>query len=288
MEKLAEGYGLIEGPVWDPARGLIYSDVIHGGVFALSPAGEVSEIFPHRRGIGGMALHVAGGMVISGRNVAVKLFEAEGTRVLMDQGAADGIVGFNDLGTDAEGRVYVGSLAFRATERESDDDLPSAHLHMIDLDGSLHTLQDGIRLTNGIAVSADGRRLYHADSLTHAVWASARENDGTLGPRRVFAAVEDGIPDGIALGEDGALWVAVAHGSRVDVFEPDGSLRRRLEVPVPMVTSVCFGGADMKDLYVVTGSRGGPRENCGTIYRTRVDVPGLPIAPARVALDGVG
>ena len=282
MEKLAEGHGLIEGPLWDPARGLIYSDVIHGGVYALSPAGEVSEVFPHRRGIGGMAMHVAGGVVMSGRNIAVKLFEGEGTRVLMGADVADGVVGFNDLGTDADGRVYAGSLAFRATERESDHDPPTAHLHMIDLDGSIHTLQDGIQLTNGIAVSADGTRLYHADSLTNAVWAYRRTSDGMLQPRRVFAQVEDGIPDGIALAEDGSLWVAVAHGSRVDVFEPDGSLRKQIEVPVPMVTSVCFGGEDLRDLYVVSGWRGLSHDRAGAVFRVKVDVPGLPVPPARV------
>ena len=53
-------------------------------------------------------------------------------------------------------------------------------------------------------------------------------------------------------------------------------------MPLPMVTSLCFAGDDMRDLYIVTGSRGGPRENCGSIFRTRADVPGLPLPPARV------
>jgi D-xylonolactonase len=45
------------------------------------------------------------------------------------------------------------------------------------------------------------------------------------------------------------------------VFGADGKHLRDIAVPLPMVTSVCFGGDDLKDLYVVTGSRGGPREN---------------------------
>ena len=49
-----------------------------------------------------------------------------------------------------------------------------------------------------------------------------------------------------------------------------------------MVTSVCFGGADLKDLYIVTGSSGGPSENCGTIYKMQADVAGLPLAAAKV------
>jgi gluconolactonase len=70
----------------------------------------------------------------------------------------------------------------------------------------------------------------------------------------------------------------------VAVFEPDGGHRLDLAVPMPMVTSLCFGGEDMRDLYVVTGSDGGPRENCGTIYRVRTEAPGLPLSPARVAI----
>jgi len=55
-------------------------------------------------------------------------------------------------------------------------------------------------------------------------------------------------------------------------------------VPLPMVTSLCFAGDDLKDLYIVTGSDGGPEPNCGAIFKTRVDIPGLPLAPARVAI----
>jgi gluconolactonase len=55
-----------------------------------------------------------------------------------------------------------------------------------------------------------------------------------------------------------------------------------------MVTSVCFGGDDLRDLYVVTGSRGGPKPDCGTVYRTRVAVPGMLRPLARVALGRAG
>ena len=82
---------------------------------------------------------------------------------------------------------------------------------------------------------------------------------------------------------DGSVWVADARGGRVAVFEPDGTHRTDVAVPLPMVTSLCFAG-DLKDLYVVTGSDGGPKENCGTIFRVRVDVAGLPLSAARVAV----
>jgi gluconolactonase len=113
--------------------------------------------------------------------------------------------------------------------------------------------------------------------------------DGSVGPWRRFATLgPGGVADGLKVAADGSVWIADAHGGRVAVFEADGRHRRDLAVPLPMVTSLCFGGADLRDLYVVTGSRGGPRENCGSIFRIRADVPGLPLAPARVKVPGNG
>ena len=83
---------------------------------------------------------------------------------------------------------------------------------------------------------------------------------------------------------DGAVWVAVARGSAVVVFEPDGRERERIPCPLPMVTSVCFGGDDLRDLYVVTGSEGTGTERAGTIFAMQVSVAGVPVAPARVKI----
>ena len=109
------------------------------------------------------------------------------------------------------------------------------------------------------------------------------EADGSLSQWRPFARLA-GTPDGLAVAADGSVWVALAQGGSVAVLESDGRERRRVPVPLPMVTSVCFGGDDLQDLYVVTGSRGGPRQNCGTVFRTRGEVPGMLRPPARVAL----
>ncbi|HZD24905.1 MAG TPA: SMP-30/gluconolactonase/LRE family protein [Alphaproteobacteria bacterium] len=280
MDKLAEGYGLIEGPVWDDTRGLLFSDVVNGGVFCLAGDGSISQVIAHRRGIGGMALHESGGLIVSGRNVALKPADGGDTRVILDSNPDNGVLGFNDLTTDAAGRIYVGSLAFRPV---GTDEAPKpGALHCIDLDGSARVVGHDVMLTNGLATSPDGRRLYHSESRRNLVRVYDVAENGDLGPHRRFAAVEDGVPDGLAVAEDGSVWVAVAHGSRVDVFEPDGSLRQSLPVALPMVTSLCFGGADLRDLYVVTGSDGSGRENAGAVFRLRTEVPGLRLAPARV------
>lgn len=282
MEQLASGYGLIEGPVWDAGRGLFFSDVQRGGVFRLDSGGAVTTVVEHRRGIGGLALHEDGGLIVSGRNIAYKGPARPGTAVILE--GDDAIVGFNDLTTDGRGRVYVGSLGVSPFEAGAAESSRTGWLHVIDLDGSSRRIADGIRLTNGLGFSPDGARLYHSDSRAGLVGVYDVAADGGVGPRRVFARVESGIPDGLAVSVDGAVWVALAHGSAVVVLDADGKERERIACPLPMVTSVCFGGADLKDLYVVTGSAGSGRDDAGSIFRIRAGVAGLPVAAARIAL----
>jgi len=283
MQQVATGYGLIEGPVWDPARGLYFSDVINGGVDLLGLDGRIKPVIPKRRGIGGMALHENGGLVVGGRDIAC-ISLADGTsRTLLSLDAIAGATGFNDLTTDKAGRVYVGSLAYKVFGGEAPR---PGYLHVIDLDGTMRTLSDGILLTNGLGFSPDGSLLYHSDARAGLVRVYDVKPDGGVGPWRTFAALGDGqsaVPDGLKVASDGSVWVADAHGGRVAVFNADGTHRHDLAIPLPMVTSVCFGGDDLRDLYIVTGSRGGPHENCGSIFRTRVDVAGLALPLARVA-----
>ena len=280
MERVATGFGLIEGPVWDPQRGLYFSDVPNGGVHLLDSTGKVSLVVPKRRGIGGMALHANGGLIVGGRDIAW-VSRADGTtRTLLPLDAIPGATGFNDLTTDRAGRIYVGSLAFRVF---GGDEPKPGHLHVIDLDGTMRTLSDGVLLTNGLGFSPDGRRLYHCDARAGLVRVYDVNADGSVGAWKTFATLAPaGVPDGLKVASDGSVWVADAHGGRVAVFDANGKHRRDIAVPLPMVTSLCFGGADLRDLYIVTGSRGGPHENCGSIFMTRVDVAGLPLPAARV------
>ena len=110
LEKLIDGFDLIEGPVWDSEMGLIFSDAVDGGVYTLSGSGKCQTIFEHRRGIGGIAQHEAGGLIVSGRNISFKSFSDAETITLLDRNESEGIVGFNDLTVDDRGRVYAGSL----------------------------------------------------------------------------------------------------------------------------------------------------------------------------------
>jgi len=282
MECVATGFGLIEGPVWDARAGLYFSDAVGGGVNLLDRSGKISTVIPKRRGVGGMALHGEDGLVIGGRDIAVVRLPDGKTSPILTLSQLPGATGFNDLTVDAAGRVYVGSLTFRVF---SGDTPTPGYLHRIDLDGTIHTVADGIMLSNGIAFSGDGRLLYHADARADVVRVYDVQPDGSLGKWRPFATFGGhGTPDGMKVAVDGSVWVAVAHAGIVRVFNTDGSLRRDIAIPLPLVTTLCFGGDDLRDLYIVTGSKGGPSDSCGSIYRLRSDVAGVPMHAAKVGV----
>ena len=284
MSPLTEGYGLIEGPVWVPDKGLVFSDVLGGGVYCLDDKLQVDLVFPHRKGIGGMALHEHGGIVMSGRNIAFKGFLDPQTKVLLERNEAEGLVGFNDITTDASGRIYAGGLG-SSPVFEDGRSPQSGNLYLIDLDGSIREVAEDIRLTNGLGFSPDGRILYHSDSTRRQVCMYEVSSDGSLGEKNVFVETELGVPDGLVVSVDGAVWVALAAGgSGVAVYEPDGLLREIISIPHPMCTSVCFGGDDLRDLYIVSGSDGLDGDSRGGVFKVRAAVAGLPVALARVAI----
>ena len=287
MDVLASGFELLEGPVWQPAMGVIFADAGKGGAYCLGRDGKIKTVFEHRRGIGGMVWHESGGLVISGRNIAYKGPLSAKTVVLLDNDPANGLVGFNDITSDAHGRIYAGALGFLPTETELSGiggPTKSAPLFLIDVDGKVRQVYPDIKLTNGLAFSPDSRRLYHADSGDRTVYVYDVAADGSLSARRAFAKTPEGLPDGLATAVDGSVWVAIAHAGQIVVFEPNGARRKRFDFPIPMVTSLCFGGDDMRDVFVMSGSDGSGRTGAGAVFHLRSDVAGLPVTPSRVRL----
>ena len=280
IEMLAWGFGLIEGPRPDAEGNLYFSDVTRGGVHRLAPDGSVTVAVPKRRGVGGIALHADGGLVLSGRNIC-HVRDGE-TRVVFE---LPDIGGFNDLFTDAAGRVYVGSL--RDDPFSVGGERKAGEAYRIDLDGTATQIYGDVGLTNGIGFSPDGHRIYHSDSAAQTILVHTIDDRGEVDPtsRAVFTRVKGGVPDGLAVDAEGGVWVAVYGGSRVDRYAPDGTHDRSLAVPAESVTSLVFAGPDLSDLIVVTADNTEHPEREGTIFlapSAAVGARGLPAPLARV------
>jgi gluconolactonase len=268
---IASGYGLVEGPTVDPAGRVYFSDVLGGGVYRVDQSGAVETVVPKRRGVGGLALHADGGIVASGRDL-VRVADGITTTVF----SIGGLPGWNDLCTDSRGAVYAGALRFAVFDRDATP-VPG-ELWRIDTDGRGTCLYGDVVHPNGVALSPDERTIYHSDTRSHAVVVHALLPDGTATARRVIDTHEYGQPDGLAVDEAGALWVALL-GFGVGRFRPDGTLDRRVEVPSNTTTSVCLHG---HDLYVTTADNTVDPALRGCLLHTEVDVAGASVFPARV------
>jgi gluconolactonase len=278
MELLASGYGLLEGPRVDDQNRLCFSDIPNGGVNRRSPDGEITTLIAGRKGVGGIAINHGGGLVCSGRGL-IYWNEATGvSRDLFTEWEGKPLKGLNDLQPDDQGSIYVGSLEFDAL---SDQKPVPGNLFRVDPDGKVTKLWEGIEVTNGLGFSPDRKLLYHADSTTQAVWAYDVKPDRSVADRRIFAKVPEGWPDGLAVDAEGGVFVATVKSGEVVRFKANGTIDFRLKIPAKFVTSLTFGGADLRDLYIVTADNTEDKAKKGTIWKTRSEIPGLAVPKAR-------
>jgi sugar lactone lactonase YvrE len=150
-------------------------------------------------------------------------------------------------------------------------------------------------VSNGLAWSPDGTRMYYADSPTRRL--DVFDYDLTTGEasgRRVLADLSgyDGFPDGLTVDAEGYVWVCMWNGAAIRRFAPSGSLDAVAEVPVARPTSVAFGGADLADLFVTTASIGltpaelAAQPLAGRLLHLRPGPVGLPATATSAIIPG--
>jgi D-xylonolactonase len=284
IERIAAGFGLLEAARWHSTLGLLFSDMTRGGVYRLDDSGSPQVVIAHRKGIGGMAPHATGGVIVAGRNVAHKNLDDGTTTVLLH--TAPGETFFNDMTADGRGRLYVGSVA---GDPLAADHVPSAgRLYRIDIDGTSSVLADDLLLTNGMAITPDDSTLYHVDTERNVIWAYDLTSDAPTRRVHIDTSGCEGAPDGIALDADGTVWVAMAGGGAVVAWDRDGEQVMRVTLPQPLVTSVAFGGPDLGTLFVTTGATDEADEIGGAVYATPASAAGVPTRVAKVDLLTVG
>ncbi len=274
FEKLATGFGMTEGPRVDEQDRLYFSDAFNGGVFRRDPDGRIETLLADRPHVGGMAFAESGGLIMTGPSVAHWDERTGAIRDLLTEFDGKRITRFNDMTIDPRGSILAGSLLWDPGPGQQP--VPGA-LYRIDPPGKATLLWEPIQINNGLGFSPDGKLLYHADSMT-GVWAYDVTADGGVKDRRLFAKMPKGVPDGLAIDAEGNVLVAAPMGDEVVRFKPDGTIGQRIAVPGKLVLSLVFAGADLCDLYVVTGDQKG---RTGSIFRARSDIPGLAVPKAR-------
>src|SRR5262245_58670856 len=274
---------LAEGPCWlaGPER-LLWVDIMAGRVHLLDPATGDDRFLEVGQPVGAAVPANGGRLALAVRDGFAMLDPETGAiEHLVDVERDRPRNRMNDGKCDGAGRFWAGTMA-------PDSEPGTAALYRLEA-GHADRMVTGVSVSNGLGWSPDGRLLYYVDTPTRRVDVFDFDTAaGALANRRTLATIPPpGAPDGMAVDEQGDLWVALWGGSRVVHLRPDGSLAGSLDLPVSRVTSCCFGGPDLRDLYITTAwqhmdERSRAAEPlAGGIFHCRPGATGQPIRSYR-------
>lgn len=288
-----------ESPFWHPEeRALYWLDI--PGRAVLRTRGAIEQPTIERWALpsepGCMAPARSGGLVIALRDGIYRARQWGGALVQLTGVDYDTrTMRFNDGKCDALGRFWAGTI------NEAKDG-PTAALYCLDARGGavprLARIADGVSNANGLAFAPDARTLYWADTTAHRVRAWGWDAEANLlSQPRVFHQFDlkpegwtpgapvryAGRPDGATVDAQGHYWVAMFEGAQLLRLAPSGEIVAAFPVPVQCPTMPCFGGDDLKTLFVTSGRKGRPADEIdrfpasGTVIATPVETPGLPV-----------
>jgi sugar lactone lactonase YvrE len=269
-----------ESPVWDADNGrLLWCDILDCAILAADLKGAVTDRWSFPGKVGSFGLCRSGRFVVGvARNL--HLFNpADGTLAELCALAGEPETNrVNDGKVGPDGAFWVGTMDDRPV-REA-----PGSLYRITADGKAEKKLTGLVVPNGLAWSPEGKILYHSDSRGR--WIDAYDFVPATGAwsnhRRVVADIteEAGRPDGGACDIEGCYWSAGVSAGVLNRYDPQGKLLETVKLPFPAGTMPCFGGEDMKTLFVTSLSEGNnlaPNPDSGRIAVMRVAVAGVPV-----------
>lgn len=291
---LPETDQLGESPFWHPGEGRLYwADIAGRALRRVVPGQGEAQSWPMPQEPGCFAPARSGGFVVALRDGFYRADNWGAPLRLLQRAPHDpATTRFNDGKADPRGRFWAGSLFEPKTS-------PAAELLCLDTrDGGarVQRMAGDLVTANGLAWSPQGDTLYWADTQGHRIRAWDWDADrNELRNERVFHQFSPkpagwkpgdpgygGRPDGAAVDAEGCYWCAMFEGGRVVRLSPEGELLESLETPVLCPTMPCFGGADLRTLYVTSAGKRDAQEKAarpwtGRVVWTRADVPGLPV-----------
>lgn len=265
-----------ESPTWDDRTGDLWLvDILAPAAICLRADGKTDR-YEMPADIGCLGL-CENGQVVVGLRTGVHILDPEtgNLEFLCNPDGGRPYSRLNDGKIGPDGHFWVG------TRDETVPQTGNARLYRVAPDGTFTCEADGLLTSNGLAWSADGRRMYHSDSS--GLFLQAFDFDPTKGalgaPERLHDfKPEEGRPDGGATDIDGFYWSAGVQSGGVNRLSPAGDVVEVYKLPVTSPTMPCFGGPDLRTLYVTSLSTdySGAFET-GTLLAFDVDVAGVPV-----------
>jgi gluconolactonase len=256
VDVVADGLGFTEGPAWLPDARVALTSISHGCVYIVDPAGGVVERIDTGGGPNGLAVGPDGAMYVAQNG---GIFGASGpaepgVQVIRAGGVdylAEGMGAPNDLVFGPDGRLWVTD-----TRCEIDffhpDESKRGWVWAIDIaSGATELVLDsGPVFINGLGFTPDGARLLVTTTSSAQLMSYDVDSLGST-EGDVVCTFDNGWPDGMAVGPDGDMWVALTGAHRLDHVAPSGEILGNVALPSGgLPTNVCFSGARPDELYV--------------------------------------
>jgi sugar lactone lactonase YvrE len=271
MRTIKTGLVLGESPRWHDGR-LWVSDWGAGELFAMDLDGR-SEVIARIDGFPFCFDFLPDGrpLIVSGRDGRLLRREPDGALATHADLTELAPPPWNDIVVDGRGNAYVGNTGF---------DFPGGafapgSIALVAPDGSMRPVADDVAFPNGVAVTPDNATLILAESYGKRLTAWDIAADGGLSGRRVWAELGDGVPDGICIDRDGAVWYADVPNRRCVRVREGGEVLRTVELDRGCFACM-LGGPDGTTLFVVAAQWRGPTdiaEEAGTGVVVAVDAP---------------
>jgi sugar lactone lactonase YvrE len=269
-----------EGAVWHPGwGGLRVVDMLTGDLVDLDDAGRATRT-PTGSPVAAMVRPRESGGWLVATEREFTLWTAGGEKEWTSETLTPDGVRLNEGGCAPDGSLICGSMAYDQKEG-------AAAVMRLDTARHVHPLFDGVTISNGLGFTADGERMYYADTQTGRIDVFDVEDARTAArpvDRRPFVTIpeEDGAPDGLWVDSEDGVWVALYGGSAVHHYDARGRRGEVIELPVSNVTSCTFGGADLRTLYITTSRENlpeGAEPQAGAVFRAEVGVAGQAVLP---------
>jgi L-arabinonolactonase len=247
-----------EGPIWDVEEARLYwvdgtgRRVGKPDMWRYDPRTGKVETWTIGRDIGAMALRRGGGAVLALDDGFYFFdFETHALELIESVEADQPRTRLNDGKCDRRGRFFAGGM-------DDKEELKICGLYRLDPDLTITKVDNGIICSNGPCWSPDDKTFYFADTFQQEFWAYDYDIEtGAASNRRVFATTTDdiGVADGSTVDEEGFMWNAQVIGGELVRYAPDGTVERRIGMPVRNVTSLTFGGDRLDEIYVTSMAR---------------------------------
>lgn len=243
------GAQLGEGPVWvERDQALWFTDIKKRQIHRLDPASGERASWEAPEQVGFLFPARSGGFVAGLQSGLFRFDTGSGEFALLQRVEPDRPTNrLNDGVVDPEGRLWFGTMDDSERERSG--------AYYCFARGELRpTGLVGIAITNGPAVSPDGRTLYWVDTIRSRIFACEILGDGSLGPSEQIIAIppSEGHADGPAVDCEGCIWISLYSGWQARRYSPGGELLDSVRFPVANITKIAFGGPALQTAYATT------------------------------------